>query len=42
LANHPESYVEHEILAVPADAELAGGAPAGAPPAAKPAEQPKK
>jgi mono/diheme cytochrome c family protein len=43
LANHPESFVEHEILAVPADAELPGGAPpAGAPPVAKPAEQPKK
>src|ERR1700758_4449697 len=25
LANHPESFVEHEILAVPADAELPGG-----------------
>jgi len=42
LANHTESFNEHEILAVPADAELPGAAPAGAPPAAKPAEQPKK
>src|ERR1051325_4865215 len=28
LANHPESYNEHEILAVPAETELSGGAPA--------------
>jgi mono/diheme cytochrome c family protein len=46
LANHPESFVEHEILAVP-DEDLPGGAaPAGgAPPkpgeAAKPAPPPK-
>jgi hypothetical protein len=45
LANHPESFVEHDILAVP-DEDLPGGAPAGgAPPkpseAAKPAEPPK-
>jgi hypothetical protein len=45
LANHPESFVEHDILAVP-DEDLPGGAPAGgAPPkpgeAAKPGELPK-
>jgi mono/diheme cytochrome c family protein len=45
LANHPESFVEHEILAVP-DEDLPGGAPAGdASPkpgeAAKPGEPPK-
>ena len=45
LATHPESFVEHDILAVP-DEDLPGGAPAGgAPPkpgeAAKPAEPPK-
>src|ERR1700726_2731778 len=39
LANHPNSFTEHEILAIPADGELSGGAPAGAPPTAKPAEQ---
>src|SRR6202047_3152655 len=42
LASHPESYNEHEILAIPAAGELSGSAPAGAPPTAKPAEQPKK
>jgi mono/diheme cytochrome c family protein len=42
LATHPESFNEHEILAIPADGELSGSAPAGAPPTAKPAEQPKK
>ncbi len=41
LANHPESYSEHEILAVPAEAELPGGAAPGAPPAAKPSEAAK-
>jgi len=41
LANHPESFNEHEILAVP-DEDLPGGAPAAAPPAAKAAEQPKR
>ena len=46
LASHPESYNEHEILAVPADAELPGGPPAGAAlpkpgEAAKPGEPPK-
>jgi mono/diheme cytochrome c family protein len=45
LANHPDSFVESDVLAVPADAELAGGPPAGgAPPkpgeAAKPAPSP--
>jgi hypothetical protein len=42
LANHPDSYTEPDVLAVPAEGELPGGAPAGtAPPkpgeAAKPA-----
>ena len=46
LANHPESYTEPDILAVPADTDLPGGAPAGgAPPkpgeAAKPGQPPK-
>ncbi len=46
LANHPDSYTEPDVLAVPADAELPGGAPAGAAPpkpgeAAKPAPPPK-
>ena len=46
LANHPESFTEPDILAVPADAELPGGPPAGAPPpkpgeAAKPSAPPK-
>jgi len=46
LASHPESFVEHDILAVP-DEDLPGGAapPGGAPPkpgeAAKPAPPPK-
>ena len=40
LANHPESFGEHEILAVPNE-DLPGGAPAGAQPAPKPAEPPK-
>ena len=45
LASHPESFVEHEILAVP-DEDLPGGeTAAGAPPkpgeAAKPAAPPK-
>src|SRR5216117_2787271 len=45
LASHPESFVEHDILAAP-DEDLPGGAPAGgAPPkpveAAKPAAPPK-
>src|SRR5947208_14680054 len=45
LANHPESFAEHDILAAP-DEDLPGGAPAGgaAPKpgeAAKPAEPPK-
>lgn len=33
LASHAESFVEADIMAVPADAELPGGAPAGAQPA---------
>src|SRR5881628_1828854 len=46
LANHPNSFTEPDLLGVPADAELSGGAPAGvAPPkpveAAKPGEPPK-
>ncbi|MGH7983593.1 MAG: c-type cytochrome [Candidatus Udaeobacter sp.] len=45
LANHPESFTEPDILAVPADAELPGGAPPGVAPkpgvAAKPGEPPK-
>jgi mono/diheme cytochrome c family protein len=46
LANHPESFIEPDILAVPADAELPGGAPAGAAPpkpgeAAKPGGPPQ-
>jgi mono/diheme cytochrome c family protein len=45
LANHPESYTEHDILAAP-DEDIRGGAPAaGAPPkpgeVAKPGEPPK-
>lgn len=40
LANHPESYTEPDILAVPADAELPGGAPAGGVPP-KPGEATK-
>ena len=36
LASHPESWAEADILAVPADAELPGGAPAAAPPAPPP------
>jgi len=40
LANHPESFTEPDILAVPADAELPGGPPAGAPPP-KPGEAAK-
>jgi mono/diheme cytochrome c family protein len=46
LANHPASFTEPDLEAVPADAELSGGAPAGAAPpkpgeAAKPGEPPK-
>jgi len=40
LANHPDSFTEPDLLAVPADAELPGGAPAGAAPP-KPGEQAK-
>ena len=32
LANHPSSFTEPDLLGVPADAELSGGAPAGAAP----------
>lgn len=43
LANHPDSYVEPDILAIPADAELPGGEAAAPKPgeAAKPAAPPK-
>src|SRR5207253_6458912 len=46
LANHPESFTEPDLLGVPADAELSGGAPASAAPPksgeqAKPGEPPK-
>jgi mono/diheme cytochrome c family protein len=46
LANHPDSFTEPDLEAIPADAELPGGQPAGAPPAkpgeqAKPGEPPK-
>jgi hypothetical protein len=46
LANHPNSFTEPDILAVLAEEDLPGGAPAaGAPPkpgeAAKPGEPPK-
>jgi mono/diheme cytochrome c family protein len=40
LANHPESFIEPDVLAVPADAEVSGGAPAGAAPP-KPGEAAK-
>ena len=42
LASHPDSFIEHEIMAVP-DEDLPGGAAAPAKPgeAAKPAEPPK-
>src|SRR5438552_5749671 len=45
LANHPNSYTEPDVLAVPENDELPGGAPAGAPPpkpgdAAKPGGSP--
>jgi len=40
LANHPDSFTEPDLMAVPADADLPGGAPPGtAPP--KPGEQAK-
>jgi len=46
LANHPDSYTEPDVLAVPENTELPGGAPAGAAPskpgeAAKPGAPPK-
>jgi mono/diheme cytochrome c family protein len=37
LANHPDSFVEADLHAVPEDAELPGGEPAGAKPAEAPA-----
>src|SRR5207249_4766136 len=45
LANHPDSYTEPDVLAVPDNTELPGGAPAGAAPpkpgeAAKPGAPP--
>jgi mono/diheme cytochrome c family protein len=45
LANHPDSYTEPDVLAVPENAELPGGAPGGAAPpkpgeAAKPGGNP--
>ena len=40
LANHPDSYTEPDVLAVPENAELSGGAPAGAAPS-KPGEAEK-
>jgi mono/diheme cytochrome c family protein len=43
LANHPDSFVEADLHAVPEDAELPGGEAPGAPPAAgqSPAPPPK-
>ena len=46
LANHPNSFTEPDILAIPADQDLSGGAPAGAAQpkpgeAAKPGQPPK-
>jgi mono/diheme cytochrome c family protein len=41
LANHPDSFVEADLHAVPEDAELPGGEPAGAKPAEAPAPPPK-
>jgi len=46
LASHPESFTEPDLMAIPADAELPGGAPAGAAPpkpgeAAKPGPPPQ-
>jgi len=37
LANHPDSFVEADLHAIPEDAELPGGEPAGAKPAEAPA-----
>src|SRR5216110_2397571 len=47
LASHPDSFVEADLEAIPADTELPGGAPAGAAPPkpgeqGKPGEPPKK
>ena len=46
LANHPNSFTEPDILAIPADQDLSGGAPSGAAQpkpgeAAKPGQPPK-
>jgi mono/diheme cytochrome c family protein len=41
LANHPDSYTEPDILAIPADAELPGGEATNPKEAAKPAAPPK-
>ena len=41
LANHPDSYTEPDILAIPADAELPGGETTNPKEAAKPAAPPK-
>jgi mono/diheme cytochrome c family protein len=40
LTNHPDSFVEADIHAVPEDAELPGGEPAGAKPAEAPSPAP--
>lgn len=40
LANHPDSFVEADLHAVPEDAELPGGEPAGAKPAEAPSPAP--
>ena len=44
LANHPGSFVEADLHAIPEDAELPGGEPAGAKPAEakSPAPPPKQ
>jgi len=41
LANHPNSFTEPDILAVPAEEDLPGGAPPKPGEAAKPGEPPK-
>ena len=41
LANHPDSFTEPDLKAVPEDAELPGGEPAGAKPAEAPPPAPK-
>ena len=42
LAGHPESWTEPDVLAVPADAGLPGGAPPAPAPGGSPAGPPKK